>query len=96
MNWKSFRGHFAVYYVMLLAIGVGRMLVGQSLADGTQLAVIALISIPIAAIAALFASRVKPTSSADAPRKPRIVASVLIGLAIAAGAVFLAWVLRQV
>jgi hypothetical protein len=73
------------------------MLVGDFRVDGLADAASAFFSwaviyLPLAGLAAWYLSTRK--SEPDIPRKPRIVKSVLIGLAIPATVVGLAWALR--
>lgn len=73
------------------------MLVGDIRVDGLTDAAEAflawvLIYLPMAALAAWYLSTRKPEP--DTPRKPRIVKSILIGLAIPGVLLALAWVLR--
>jgi len=92
-DWVEYRRQFVVYAVFLTAAGLIRMLIGDIRAGVTQFLAWELVYLPLAAIAALFATRIASRPPA-VPGKPRILGAILTGLAIAATVVGLCVALR--
>lgn len=94
--WNEFRRQFVVYAVLVTALGLARILIGQISVDSPKdfaEAFLAweLVYLPLAALTALYAATRLPEPAI--PRKPRIVKSIIIGFAIPAVGIALAWAL---